>query len=183
MNGVLLKVQLHSRHVAIDDDFREAAESKVAHAARFFEGAGDADVELSEEQNPRLAPEKYRVEITCRAGGHLVRVESASSTPMAALDFAVDRFEKQLRRLRDRMVQRSRQPRADKSEAVVPGEESEPEIVRVKQFLLKPMTAEEAILQLDMLGHEFFYFHNADTDLDSVLYRRRDGAYGLIEPR
>lgn len=176
-------VQLHSRHIDIDQEFREAAESKIAHAARFFDGAGDADVELSEEQNPRLAPEKYRVEITCRAGGHLVRVESASSTPMAALDLAVDRFEKQLRRLRDRMVQRSRQPRQDKSDTPATGDQLEPEIVRVKQFQLKPMTPEEAILQLDMLGHEFFYFRNADTDLDSVLYRRRDGAYGLIEPR
>lgn len=181
--GVTLIIQLHSRHVEIDEDFREAAESKIAHAARFFDGAGDADVELSEEQNPRLTPEKYRVEITCRAGGHLVRVESASSTPMAALDLAVDRFEKQLRRLRDRMVQRSRQPRQDKSETPALGDQLEPEIVRVKQFQLKPMTPEEAILQLDMLGHEFFYFHNADTDLGSVLYRRRDGAYGLIEPR
>jgi putative sigma-54 modulation protein len=102
---------------------------------------------------------------------------------MAALDLAVDRFEKQLRRLRDRMVQRSRQPRQDKSDTPATGDQIEPEIVRVKQFQLKPMTPEEAILQLDMLGHEFFYFRNADTDLDSVLYRRRDGAYGLIEPR
>lgn len=182
--GVIVQVKLHSRQVDLDDVFKEAAESKVAHAARFFEGAGDADVELSEEQNPRLAPEKYRVEITCRAGGRLVRVESASLTPMAALDLAVDRFEKQLRRLRDRMIQRSRQPRQDKTEVGSVSEgDQEPEIVRVKQFLIKPMTPEEAILQLEMLGHEFFYFRNANTDLDSVLYRRRDGAYGLIEPR
>ena len=180
--GFNVQVQLHSRHVEIDDVFREAAESKVANAARFFEGAGDADVELSEEQNPRLAPEKYRVEITCRAGGQLVRVESASSTPMAALDMGVERFEKQLRRLKDRMLSRSRKARPP-AEAAPAEVDDEPEIVRVKQFHMKPMNPEEAILQMEMLGHDFFYFRNADTDLASVLYRRRDGAFGLIEPR
>ncbi|MDH3306237.1 MAG: sigma 54 modulation/S30EA ribosomal C-terminal domain-containing protein, partial [Acidimicrobiia bacterium] len=95
---------------------------------------------------------------------------------------AVDRFEQQLRRLKERLVQRSRKPRVQPVSMVPTEEDGEPEIVRVKQFTMKPMNTEEAVLQLEMLGHDFFFFRNADNDLPSVLYRRRDGAYGLIEP-
>lgn len=101
-----------------------------------------------------------------------------------ALDMAVDRFEQQLRKLKERLVSRSRRRREPPIEgAPAVTEPDEPfEIVRTKQFVMKPMTAEEAVLQLELLGHNFFLFENVDTDLTSVVYRRRDGAYGLIEP-
>ena len=103
-----------------------------------------------------------------------------------SLDLAVDRFEKQVKKLKDRLVSRSRPRRSERAAEMMPVEpldlEAEPEIVRTKQFVMKPMTAEEAVLQLELLGHNFFLFNNVDTDLTSVVYRRRDGAYGLIEP-
>lgn len=178
-----MEVKLHSRNTSLDEKFRQAAESKVTHAARYFEQIVIADVEISEEQNPRLAPEKYRVEITCQAAGHTVRVEAAEATPENALDLAIARFEKQLRRLKDRMVRRTRSAKAPEPVAeAVPEDDDELLIVRTKQFVMKPMSPEEAVLQLDLLSHEFFLFENADTSRLSLVYRRRDGAYGLIEP-
>ncbi len=181
-----MDVRVHTRHTTIDERFREIVQRKVGKASRIFDAVSVVDVELSEERNPRLAPERCRVEITAGAGGNTVRVESASDTMENALDLAVDRFEKQLKKLKDRLVSRSRPRRGEQ----VPGMPPEPvvdfedelEIVRTKQFVMKPMTAEEAILQLELLGHNFFLFNNVDTDLTSVVYRRRDGAYGLIEP-
>lgn len=182
-----MNVRVHTRHVSISDGFRATVEKKVGNASRIFDSVSVVDVELSEERNPRLAPEKCRVEITAGAvGNNVVRVESASDTMENALDLAVDRFEKQLKKLKDRLVSRSRQ-RARRSTpppgAPAPLEpDDDLEIVRTKQFVMKPMTAEEAVLQLELLGHNFFLFNNVDTDLTSVVYRRRDGAYGLIEP-
>jgi len=178
-----VEVKLHTRNVALDERFRESVESKVGSAARLFEQIVAADVEVSEEQNPRLAPEKYKVEITCQAAGHTVRIESAGATLENALDIGVARFEKQLRRLKDRMVRRTRSPKvAPPMGEVEPEETDDLLIVRTKQFVMKPMSPEEAVLQLDLLSHEFFLFENANTSRLSLVYRRRDGAYGLIEP-
>lgn len=180
-----MDVRVHTRNVSIGGAFRETVQRKVGKASRIFDQIRVVDVELSEERNPRLAPEKCRVEITAGAAGSTVRVESASDTMENALDLAVDRFEKQVKKLKDRLVSRSR-PRRGERPAELMAEpidfDDEPEIVRTKQFVMKPMTAEEAVLQLELLGHNFFLFNNVDTDLTSVVYRRRDGAYGLIEP-
>ncbi len=182
-----MEVNVHARNVQLNGDYKEAARSKISHAARFFDNTGDADVEVSEEPNPRRADQRYRVEITTRAAGQTVRVEAASATAESALDLAVDRFGKQLRRMKERLVKRSRNHRPPPVTAIdspLDQDEDEriPNIVKVKQFVMKPMTPEEAILQMDLLGHGFFFFHNAESDLPSVLYRRRDGDYGLIEP-
>lgn len=182
-----MDVQIHGRNYQIDDALRDAAASKVAKAAKFFDGTNSADVEITEEQNPRRAEERFRVEITASAAGSLVRVEGAAGTPEAAVDLTAERFAQQMRKLKERLITRSR--RADKkhlNEAARGVEDSlefgGPLIVRTKQFVMKPMTPEEAALQMDMLGHDFFFFQSAETDLPSVLYRRRDGAFGLIEP-
>ncbi len=177
-----MQVRLHTRNVSVDERFREMVTSKVGNATRFFDNVGDADVEVNEEQNPRRSQERFRIEVTALAAGQTVRVESAAVSPEAALDQAVDKLEQQLRRLKTRLIQRSRQPKTPLPSAVPTDADDEPEIVRVKQFIMKPMNTEEAVLQLEMLGHDFFFFRNAESDLPSVLYRRRDGAYGLIEP-
>jgi putative sigma-54 modulation protein len=154
----------------------------LGHAARVFEHkVGDIDVEVTEEHNPRLAAERFRLEVTASAAGHLIRVITAAATAEAAVDSAVDRFNQQLKKLKERLIDRHRrhEPRHDGPPAA--GEPSN-EIVRVKQFVMKPMTVEEAALQMELLGHDFFFFHNAGSGLQSVLYRRRDGQLGLIEP-
>jgi putative sigma-54 modulation protein len=175
-----LEIIVHGRNADLSEGDRSATQTRVAHATRVFEQAVEKiDVELFEESNPRQGDERFRVELTAFAAGRVVRIEAAAAFVEAAVDDAVDRLTRQLRRLKERLITRNRQ-----SDRLPPAPVVEylDEIVRVKQFVMKPMTIDEAILQLDMLGHSFFFFHNADTDRHSVLYRRRDGRLGLIEP-
>ncbi len=154
-------------------------EDKVGRAGRVFDHDTRVDVEVSEEHNPRRAPERFRIELTSSVGGRLLRIASDAATPEAALDDAVERFTRQLRRLKERTIDGRRKTGAPQVEVERP--ESE-EVVRTKQFTMKPMTLEEAALQMDLVGHDFFFFLNSGTDKQSVLYRRRDGRLGLIEP-
>lgn len=184
-----MEVRVHGTNTTVDDDLRGLAEEKVAHAARVFEDTMFADVEFAEESNPRISDARYRVEITARAAGRVVRVESAEPDERAALEVAVDKLERQLRRLKERLIDRSRRSGDKRLNAASgsveedSGAVSDIRIDRVKRFAVKPMTPEEAALQMDLLGHSFFLFLNGQTDRYSVLYRRRDGSLGLIEPQ
>lgn len=176
-----MEVRIHTRGTEIGNRVRAAAVEKLEHAAKVFENqVGDLDVEFSEEHNPRLAAERYRLEITTQAAGHMIRVAGAAPNPESALDLAVDRFNQQLRRLKEKLIGKNRKtsPKEPTAEA-----EFDPanEIVRIKQFVMKPMTLEEAILQMELLGHDFFFFQSDQSQRPSVLYRRRDGRLGLIE--
>lgn len=177
-----MEVKVHARGTTLTDQFRQQVVDKVNHAGRFLDGGG-VDVEFSEEQNPRLHDARFRMELTTISHGRTLRIESTASTLEAALDLGVERFGRQLSRLKDRLVNRGRRSEA-RPEMVAPasGEVEESQIVRVKQFVMKPMTAEEAALQMDMLGHDFFFFMNANSGQQCVLYRRKDGRLGLIEP-
>ena len=180
-----MDIQVHGKNTQVSEELRELATEKVAHALRIFDGGVAADVELSESQNPRV-PEPYRVEITSRSKGHTVRVEGHGGDDRTALDRAVGKFERQLRKLKERLVQRSRQA-SNKAlnEFAVPTDEEEDQgrrIVRTKRFAMRPMTPEEAALEMEMLGHDFFFFMDAESGKHCVLYHRRDGSLGLIEP-
>jgi len=177
-----MEVRVHTRNTTLDEAIRDLAIDKLGHAARVFEHrVGDIDVEVTEEHNPRLSAERFRLEVTSSAAGHLIRVVAVASTPEAAVDVAVDRFNQQLRRLKERLIGRNRRPQPRKAENQESLDASN-EIVRIKQFVMKPMTVEEASLQMEMLGHDFYLFPNAANGRQCVLYRRRDGRLGLIEP-
>jgi putative sigma-54 modulation protein len=178
-----LDVQVHGKNTHVTDDIRAVAEEKVRHAARIFGDGAAADVEFTEWHNPRIAG-RHRVEITTHAKGHTVRVEASAGDERSALDLAVDKFEQQLRRLKERLVQRSRphgKPSSPSSGEASATAGPAP-VVRVKQFELRPMSVDEATLQMDLLGHDFFYFLDADSGRYSVLYYRKDGTLGLIVP-
>lgn len=177
-----MEVRLHARNTSVDDQFRDAVIDKIGRAGKVFDGLGDVDVELTEERNPRLQDGRYRLEVTAAANGRIVRITSDASTPEAALDEAADRFTRQLRRLKERLITRNRKGAAKAAAEARSSVPEESEIVRVKQFVLKPMTVEEAALQMELLGHDFFFFRNVSSDEYNVLYRRRDGRLGLIEP-
>ncbi len=174
-----MDVRLHARNMTIDDGFRSVVEDKVGHAGRVFDHNTSVDVELFEQQNPRRSPERFRIELSSSIAGRFVRIASDASTPEAALDDAVERFTRQLRRMKERTIDSRRKPTQAIEET--PAIEMD-DVVRTKQFVMKPMTIDEAALQMDLLGHDFFFFHNAGTEKQSVLYRRRDGRLGLIEP-
>ncbi len=183
--GAQVTVRVHGRNMQVSDQMRVIAEERVQHAGRIFDDGGHVDVEFTEKQNPRQADDRFRVEITSAAAGNIVRIEAEASEVRTALDSAVDRYERQLRRLKERLVQRNRggdkalnhsEERSDEDK------DREPAIVRTKRFEMKPMTPEEAALQMEMLGHAFFFFLNGDSGEYGVVYRRHDGHVGLIEP-
>lgn len=179
-----MTVRIHGRNMQVSDAIREIAEDQITHAARIFDNGGTVDVEFTENQNPRLVDGRYRVEITSNAAGHIVRIEAEAPDAKSALDTASEKYERQLRRLKERLIQRNRVPAERVSTNEILDDEGPPiaDIVRTKRFSMKPMTAEEAVLQMEMLGHEFFFFLDGDSDQHCVVYNRRDGNVGLIEP-
>ena len=167
--------------------------SKVEHATRFFDKLTGVEVVFSEEQNPRI-PESAVVEVTAHTKGHHIRAEGAAADHRTAIDAAVARFERQLSRYKARQVDRAKgRDRSGTPVVVTPADlaplgadpevngEVEPRIVRTKRHELRPMQPEEAALQLELLGHEFFLFTHAGSGTSCVVYRRRDGELGLIE--
>ncbi|MFP5332991.1 MAG: ribosome hibernation-promoting factor, HPF/YfiA family [Acidimicrobiia bacterium] len=176
-----MDIRVHARGTDLDPTFRSLVEDKLQKAAKVFDHAGDVDVELTEEHNPRRSDDKFRLELTSLTGGRVLRIEASAPTPDAALDDAVDRFTRTMRRHKERVIDSHRRKESNDF-GDDGGRSEEPEVVRLKQFVMKPMTLEEASLQMDLLGHDFFFFHHAATDKNSVLYRRKDGRLGLIEP-
>jgi putative sigma-54 modulation protein len=170
----------------VREDLAAVATEKVGHAGRFFDGTFSADVEFEVHHNPRNSDGRVSVEITSLAAGQVVRVEASAYEDRTALDLAIEKFERQLRKLKGRLVQRSRTAE-HKHLNETPGPSDEqaeaaPRIVRTKRFAMHPMTPEEAALQMEMIGHDFFFFLDAETGRYCVLYHRRDGHLGLIEP-
>lgn len=183
-----MDVRVHGKHMQVGDELRDLAERRVGHAGRIFGDGAIADVEFVEERNPRLVADKYQVEITAPVAGRTVRVVATGPDERAALDTASDKFERLLRKVKERLIDRSRKGNAKQllnDQLPAAEEDQEPgaqRIERVKKFALKPMLPQEAALQMDMLDHSFFLFLNGETDRISVLYRRRNGSLGLIEP-
>jgi putative sigma-54 modulation protein len=168
----------------VAEDIRDFTQERVQHAARIFDDGADVDVEFSERMNPRI-DDRFGVEITTTVAGHIVRIEADAPDEKSALDIAADKYERQLRRLKERLIQRNRSRNKGLNHPDGPPDVDSDRgagIVRTKRFAMKPMTAEEAVLQMEMLGHDFFFFLNADSDTHCVVYHRRDGDVGLIEP-
>ncbi|NNC93575.1 MAG: ribosome-associated translation inhibitor RaiA [Acidimicrobiia bacterium] len=184
-----MEIQVHGKKMQVSGTINEHVVQKLERAVRFWDGkVGITDVELSEEPNPRQSADRFRVEITAPVAGHTIRVHASSHDQHAAVDAAVDKFERQLRRLKERVIGRSRNNNKRLNQTPSEAEVSDElppsaSIVRSKQFTMKPMSPEEAALQMEMLGHSFFFFFNAETDGHAVLYRRRDGQLGLIESK
>ncbi len=171
-----LPLTFSGKNVQIPDPLKRHAEERLEHLLRFLRRVHSVQVVQSQERSWQLA------EVTVHADGVLVRAEERSQDMRSAVDAAIDKIARQLRRYKDKVSDRPRHaalpvPAAEAVEAV-----SEPRILRTKRFTLKPMTAEEAALQMEMLGHDFFVFLSAETDEVNVVYRRGDGNYGLIEP-
>jgi putative sigma-54 modulation protein len=181
-----------SKNCEVPSKLKEEAVEKVEHATRFFDRLLGVEMVFTSESNPRIAHSAV-VELTARTKGHHIRAEGAAEDHRAAVDEAVSKFERQLARYKARLVDRSQgrgakaPPSAPGTLTDVPGEGSpaadgQPRIVRRKQFELPAMLPEDAALQLELLGHDFYVFINAGSGACNVVYRRRDGDLGLIEP-
>ena len=173
-----MKTTITARQMSVTEDLKAAAEKKLRKFDKFFPGEAEANVVFS-----RLR-EKECLEVTISYGGTLFRAEQRRDTFLNALDECVEAIERQIRKNKTKIERRYREtpfPFVPDELPVDPLPDGEPEI-RVKTFPLKPMTAEEAILQLDLIGHAFYVFKDAASGETCVVYKRHDDTYGLIIP-
>lgn len=175
-----MKFQFSEKKVSLPASVHAYAEKKVMKLERFFRDDAEALVAFSVEKDRNM------VEITVHAANTYFRASEATSDMYASVDAAVATIERQIRKNKTRLARRLRQDAFSRSVEVTSfapeAEESEYEIVRVKQFPMKPMTREEAILQMNLLEHSFFAFRDDENDgAFAVVYTRKDGGYGLIE--
>jgi putative sigma-54 modulation protein len=173
-----MKINVIGRQLNVYDDTRELIEKKLSKLDKYFKISPDATVTLSRKRNVSS------LEITINADGTIFRSEVDAPDFRIALDLAIDRIEGQIRKNKTKLARRMRENVMDMTVIPDPVEDTpddEP-IIRVKQFEFKPMTAEEAIMQMNLLGHSFYVYKDITTGETCVVYTRKDGAYGLIEP-
>ncbi len=179
-----MQLQVKGRNLEVSDAIRSYAEQKLGKLERQLENPR-VELELALERNPSIAA-KHVAEATIWTRGPVLRAREASSDMRASIDQLVEKLERQVTRYRHQG--RSRRRRAARAnepaqEGVPVQEEPESMIVKTKNFAVNPMSPDEAVLQLELIGHDFFVFRNADSGEVNVVYRRRDAQYGLIEPQ
>jgi putative sigma-54 modulation protein len=174
-----VQLRVKGRGVEVTDALRSYAEKRLGRLERQLPDP-QIELQLSAENNPSIR-DSHVAEATVRTKGPVLRARESSHDMRASIDQLVDKLERQVTRYREKRGRRRRASRQAPDEGIPMSEE--PQIVRTKQFAVKPMTAEEAVLQLELVGHDFFVFRNADSDEVNIVYRRREGGYGLIEPQ
>ena len=175
-----MKFQFSEKKVKLPANVHAYAEKKVMKLARYFEEDAEALIVFSVEKN------RNNVELTVRGASHLFRAHESTSDMFASIDAAVGTIEGQIRKNKTRLARRLRQDAFTRTVEATSFAAEEPEekleIVRVKSFRMTPMSREEAVLQMNLLGHNFYAFRDADNgDCFAVVYRRNDGGYGLID--
>ena len=172
-----MKFVYASKDMEISEALKDRIEKKLNKFDRYFRDEPEATVRLKMQKGARNI-----CEITVVANGVMMRAEECSNDMYLSIDRAVDKLESQVRRHRTKLGKRIREaePELVIEEAVY--EEQNYDIVRVKKFPVKPMSVEDAIVQMELLGHDFFLFENEKDSVLNVLYRRQDGSYGLLQP-
>ena len=177
-----MRLQVKGKNLEVTDSIRTYAEEKLKKLDRHLAPPTQVELELAVEKNPSISASQV-AEATVWTKGPVLRARETSPDMRASIDQLVDKLERQVKRYRDKRRRRnSHAPAQPEAVPVVP-DAAGPLIVKTKQFPVKPMSAEEAVLQLELIGHDFFVFQDADSGDVNVVYRRRDGHYGLIEPQ
>lgn len=193
-----MQVIVKARHTRVPAALKKMATEKVEKVRRFFDRIDKIEIEFSEEHNPRVA-NKHVVDVILSAPNHVLRATGKGVDPASAVDQVVDKIERQVRRMKDKMVKRGRTStktetirkpasrpngRAGQGDRVESSKNTRvaPRVRRKGRFSVEPMTPKEAALQVDASGDEFLPFVNAETDQVSVVYRMSDGGFGLLEP-
>ncbi len=181
-------VEIFTRNLELTDRLQEVVDRKVGKLDRYIQGIQVVRVDLGYDKGSRSAADRYVAEITVHGKRFMLRSEERADDIFTALDAALEKIQRQIERYKGKHY-RGRGDRTSVAEASLAAmaaeeeEEERPLIVRRKRFLLSPMDELEAIEQMRLLGHDnFFIFYNANTNAINVIYRRRDGTYGLIEP-
>lgn len=170
-----MRINITGKNIEVSEYLKELTEKKVKKISRYFKPETEVNVTLSVERSRHIC------EVTIPFDGGIIRGEEVTGDMYASIDNVLDKLEKQISRYRTKL---SRSLRAGVELPALDEEDEEParKIVRTKRFAFKPMSIEEAVLQMDLLGHSFYVFTNAVTDKVNVLYLRKDGNLGLIEP-
>ncbi|MFN7252542.1 MAG: ribosome hibernation-promoting factor, HPF/YfiA family [Anaerobacillus sp.] len=181
-----MNFNIRGENIEVTPAIRNYAEKKVGKLERYFDETPTSPVHV----NLQVINNQQIIEITIPMPGLLLRAEETHTDMYAAIDLVVEKLERQIRKHKTKVNRKFRQEGSLKymfsnevGNGVAFEDEDELEIVRTKRFSLKPMDAEEAILQMDMLGHNFFVFANSVNGDTNVVYRRKDGRYGIIEPQ
>ena len=191
-----MSITVTGRKMTVTDALRQYAEEKIGNSMKVMDiDPLDAEVVLSVKRNPSIAL-PCKCEVTIHTKGHVVHVEESEQDMFAAIDVAAAKILRQLRKYKTRVIDRKvragahGEPGSIKDMAAGTGdldldalmaELSDDEVVRVKEIEFAPMTEEEALVQIDLLGHDFFVYTDRDTDTVRVLYRRSEGGYGLLK--
>lgn len=180
-----MRITITGRNIELTDGLKAAVEDKLGKLEKYFNPDTDVFVTLSVEK------ERQKVEVTIPLKGHIIRSEQVCNDMYVSIDLVEEVIERQLKRYRKKLISKqinaAENFRAEFVEAQGDvGEEDEPEeeiqIVRTKRFGMKPMYPEDACVQMELTGHDFFVFRNAETEEVNVVYRRKGNTYGLIEP-
>ena len=186
-----MQVHISSRRTVVSDRLQDLTRSKLDRLDKYVPGLERADVHFSEERNPRIA-DKEVCEITVEGDGHRVRTKVTAPDPYTAIDLAAEKLEHQFHKLKSKLHRHENNgeasirldPMADPGTAAgldADVDDNVSRIVKKKQFAIDPMAAEDAVLQMELLGHDFFLFTNAETGRSAVVYLRDDGDVGLID--
>ena len=187
-----MQLFLNGKNFVISDRIRRYVEEKIGGLDRYLPDIREIRVEISEEKT-RSRQDKHVIQATLRADGAILRAEERTNAVYAGIDVVAGKIHRQIARYKGKRIDRwhghlQHNQRPDQMPPLDPeiladlAEEEEREIVRVKRFLITPMNEEEAIEQMELLGHDFFVFYNADLGRINVLYRRLDDNYGLLDP-
>ena len=172
-----MRITISGKNIDVTEGLRSAIEEKLSKLDKYFYDEGDATVTFSRKRN------NVNLEVTIYAANTFFRSETEDETFQNALDRSIDTIERQIRRNKTRLEKRLREGVFDTGYTADDYIDDEPEFkIRTKTFSFKPMSVEEAILQMNLLGHEFFVFQDQETEDTCVVYKRKDGDYGLIVP-
>ena len=171
-----MKIKINAKKFTVDDRTREYIDKKLAKLDKFFPTDTEATVSLFGRRG------EERVELTIQKNGTIFRAEVAENEYETALIKAIDRIERQIRKNRTRLEKKIHIPKDTFVEAEPFEAEDEIKVTKTKKFEIVPMTVEEAILQMNLLSHEFYLFRNAESGMLNVVYKRKENDYGVIEP-
>ncbi|MBO5488070.1 MAG: ribosome-associated translation inhibitor RaiA [Eubacterium sp.] len=173
-----MNLVISGRNIDITEGLRSAVEEKIGKLERYFNESTEVHITLSTEK------ERQKIEVTIPMKGSIIRAEQTSTDMYVAIDLVEEVIERQLRKYKNKLIdkeQAAAQLSKDFMEEDIYDDE-EIQIIRSKKFAMKPMDPEEACVQMELLGHNFFVFRNADTEEVNVVYKRKGNTYGLIEP-
>ncbi|MEA4963340.1 ribosome hibernation-promoting factor, HPF/YfiA family [Lutispora sp.] len=174
-----MRIRVSGKNIEVTNALKERVEKKLSKFEKYFNPDTEANATLTVEKN------RHIIEVTIPFNGIILRGEEATEDMYSSIDNVVEKLESQIAKYRTKLERKIKDGSVrfeNFSFNQEDDDDEEPKIVKTKRFAMKPMPVEEAVLQMELLGHSFFMFHNAESDEVNVVYKRKDGDYGLIEP-